>query len=138
VKVTNGEIYNSRESLEMLSMMSLPVLVSLQVAKLSSKLNGLRGIIESVRIGLVNKHGQTQESEEMVVIFPNDPLCRPVSPDWEKFASEYSKLMTTEAEVDAEPIRLPREVDGKPLLIQPSILIALEKFIEVEGKESEE
>jgi len=112
--------------------MKLPVLVSLQIAKLTSKLNEPIRVIENVRSGLIRQHGQQQESGETVVIMPNDPLGRPVSPDWEKFVSEFNELMSQEVEIEAEKIKLPREIDGKPLQIEPSILIALEKFIEVE------
>jgi len=132
MKVTNGDIFNSGESLGMLSRMRLPVLVSLQVAKLSSKLNETTRIIEGVRNGLVNTYGQQQESGEVVVVFPNDPLNRPVSPDWEKFVTEFNELMSQEVELDVGKIKLPQEVDGKSLQIEPSILIALEKFIDVE------
>jgi len=116
----------------MLSGMKLPVMISLQVAKLASKLSEPTRVIEDVRLGLVNKYGQTQESGEVAVIFPNDPLGRPTSLDWQNFAKEFEELMSAETEIDAEKIKLPQEIDGKPLQIEPSILIALEKFIDVE------
>jgi len=37
-----------------------------------------------------------------------------------------------ETELVVTQISLPSEVDGKPLNIEPSILMALEKFVEVE------
>ena len=132
MKVTNREISNSRESLGILSRVKLPILVSLQVAKVASKLNEPMEVIENVRNGLVNQYGQQQGSKETVVIMPNDLLNRPISPDWEKFVGEFNELMSQEVEIDIEKIKLPQEVDGKPLQIEPSILIALEKFIDVE------
>ena len=132
MKVTNGDILNSGVSLSMLSGMRLPVLVSLQVAKLTIKLKEPLAVIENVRNGQINQYGQQQGSGEVSVIVPNDPLGRPVSPGWEKFASEFNELITQEVEIDVGKIKLPQEVDGKPLQIEPSILIALEKFIEVE------
>jgi len=132
VKVTNEEILNSRESIVMLSGMKLPVMVSLQIAKFSHKASEPFVVFETVRNGLINRYGQQQESGEVAVIFPNDPLGRPASPDWEKFVSELNELMSQEVELDVEKIKLPQEIDGKPLQIEPSILIALEKFIDVE------
>lgn len=133
MKVTNEEIFNGRDSLRLLSQMRLPVLVSLQVARLVSKLNEPVRILEGVRNSLVNQYGQRQESGEVTVVIPNDLLNRPVSPGWENFLKELGELMAQEIEVDAEKVKLPQEVDGKPLQIEPSILIALERLIEVEA-----
>ena len=132
MKVTNGEIFNSRESLQILLGARLPVLVSLQVADLVMKLNDPFVAIETVRTVLVNIYGQKQESGEMVVVFPGDPLDRPTSPDWEKFVAETKKLMAQTVNLDVKKVKLPIEIDGKPLQIEPSILIALDKFIDVE------
>lgn len=107
-------------------------MVSLQVAKLVSKLNEPFAVIGNVQNGLVTTYGQRQESGEVAVIMPNDPIRRPISPDWEKFIKERNELMAKEEEIDIVKVKLPQEIDGKPFQIEPSILIALEKFIEVE------
>lgn len=131
MEVINGDIFECKESIQILSGMRLPVKVSLQVAKLIRKLNDPYADIEKVRNGLIETYGQEQKSGELAVIFPTDILKRPVSPDWEKYVAEHDELMAQKVTVDAEKIQLPSEVDGKLLQIEPSILMALEKFIDV-------
>lgn len=131
MKVTSGEVFDGWESLQILSGMKLPVKVSLQVAKLARKLNDSYAVVEEVRNKLVRTYGQAQKSGELAVIFPTDMLSRPVSPDWEKFAREHDELMAQTVELDVEKIQLPSVIDGKPLQIEPRILMALEKFIDI-------
>jgi len=131
MEVTNTDVFTTPEYMRMLSSMRLPVKVSLQVAKLARKLGDSYTIVEEVRNGLVTKYGQEQKSGEFAVIFPTDVLKRPVSPEHEKFTSELNELMAQPVVIDAEKVQLPSMVDGKPLQIEPSILIALEKFIDV-------
>lgn len=131
IEVTNRELADSMVSLGMLSGMKLPVLVGLQVQKLVSKLREPAKIIDEVHNSLVSHYGQEQKGGEIVVVFPGDLGRRPVSPEHEKFLSEKKELMAQVVKIDAEKIKLPSTIDGKALQIEPSILIALEKFIDV-------
>jgi len=135
MELTNAEIFICSEPLQTLASKDLPVLVSLQVAKLSAKLNDPLAIIQNVFNKLVDTYGERQEGGEIAVIGPNDILRRPISPGWDKFVQERDKLLTQTVELDVEKIQLPLEVDGKPLKIAPSVLMALDKFIDVGGAE---
>lgn len=132
IEVTNGEIAGSIESLGLLSRMKWPVLVGLQVQKLVVKLREPAQIIDDVYNGLVDKYGDKQESGETAVIFPGDFQHRPVSAGHIQFLADRKLLMAQTVQVDADKIRLPLEIDGKPLQIEPTILIALEKLLIVE------
>lgn len=132
MKLTNGEIFTAREFLSVLSGKNLPIMVSLQVARLVQRFGEPLGAIEEVRLGLVKRYGQSQEDGNIAVVMPGDLLERPVSPDWEKFQSGMAELMEQEVDLDIEKVRLPQEVDGKLLQIAANILLALEKFVEVE------
>ena len=135
MELTNAEIINSIEPLMILSKMSLPVLVSLQVVELRHKLNDPAIIVQDVYNKLVNTYGEKQESGEILVIGPDDLLRRPISPNWEKFATERNKLMSQTVELDVRKIELPTEIDGKPFQIVPDILLALRKLISIDGME---
>jgi len=128
MKVTNGEIFNSVESLNKLAGMKLPVKTSLQVAKLVNKLNEPLKEIDSVRQGLVKTYGITFEPDEA----GNTTIKSKDEGDVLKYVTEVNELVNLGRELVVEKIKLPTEVDGKALEIEPSILIALEKFIEVE------
>ena len=106
-------------------------MVSLQVAKLTVKLREPAMVVESVHNKLVDTYGQEQKGGGVLVITPNDPQGRPTSPDWEKFSCERDKLMAQTVELDIEKIKLPTRVNGESLQIEPSLLMALEKFIDI-------
>ena len=131
MEVTNGEIYTARGSLQIMVGMKLPVKVSFQVAKLAVKLSEPFGVVETVKNGLIRTYGVEDEYKNVEIIAPNDLRGRPVSPNWEKYASEFDELMAQTQELEIEKIQLPSMIDGKPLQIEPSILIALGKFISV-------
>ena len=131
MEVSNGEIYASQNSLRALVKTKLPVKVSLQVVRLAKELSEQFTIIAEVKNGLVKTYGENNKQGFPEVILPQDPTGRPASPNWGKFVVENNELMAQTVELNIEKIRLPSEVDGKPLNIEPSILIDLEKFIEV-------
>ena len=131
MEVSNGGIYASQDSLRALVKTRLPVKVSLQVVKLAKELSEQFAIIAEVKNGLIKTHGETNKQGLPEVIFPQDPTGRPPSPNWGKFVVENNELMAQTVELKIEKIKLPSEVDGKPLNIEPSILIDLEKFVEV-------
>lgn len=128
MKVTNGEIFNSVKSLNKLAGMKLPVKTSLQVAKLASKLSEPLKEIDSVRQGLVKTYGISFEPDDA----GNTTIKSEVEGNVLKYVTEINELTSLGTEIVVGKIKLPTEVDGKALEIEPSILIALEKFIEVE------
>jgi len=131
MEFTNGEIYLSRGAIQTLTQMRLPVKVSLQVVKVATKLSEQFQIVDAVRNHLVDTYGSKNKVGGSEVITPNDPQGRPISPEYHKFITEVNELMAQKTEIDIQKIILPSEIDGKPLMIEPSILIVLEKFVEV-------
>ena len=141
MKVTNGEIMNCKGALEELVKVKLPVRASLQTAKFANKVSEKLKAIDEVRQGLIKTHGTKGEQGNFEVIGPNDAKGRKQSPTWEQFVKEFIELMAIEEEFVFEKIRIPEKVTGTcdaykhnmdvTLQIEPSILMALEKFVEV-------
>lgn len=123
MKLTNGDIYAAREPLKVLLDMRFPVAVSYKLAKLAAKVNEQLGTIEATRNGLVNRYGTTNDKGQVSV--ERD------SPNFEKFAADFNDLMSIDVELVIEKVKLPEEVDGKPLEVEPSLLMALDKFVEI-------
>ncbi len=128
MKVTNGELFNTVEPLNKLVGMKLPVRVSLQVAKLVNKLGEPLKELDSVRQGLVKTYKITFEKDEA----GNTTIKSEVEGNIPKFIAEVNELVGMETEIVVSKVKLPTEVDGKALEIEPSVLISLEKFIDVE------
>jgi len=127
MKLLNGEIFNAVQALNELYDKEWPVRTSLALAKLTSKLNEPFMAIDKVRNGLVKKYGESDETN------PNSISVKTDSESYTKFAEEYNDLMMQEAdEIVFDVVKLPQEVDGKPLIIKANLLIPLEKFIDVE------
>lgn len=125
--VTNGEIYNTVEPLNKLAGMKLPVKTSLQVVKLINKLSEPLKEIDSVRQGLVKTYGISFAKDKD----GNTTIKSKTDGNVLKYVTEVNELVSLETEIVVEKVKLPTEVDGKALEIEPSVLIALEKFIEV-------
>ena len=128
MKATNGEIYGAIQALGELSSKDLPVKVSYWLARLNNKLNSAYKAIETVRTSLIKKYGTAG---------PNGSFnINPEDANWEPFATGFNELMAEETEIDVSPvnlpIKIPLEVDGKPLAIKMSIFASLENFIEIE------
>jgi len=116
MKLLNGEILDSREPLQILLGKQLPVKVSYALARMAIKLGEEWKAIEEVRKGLVKRYGESDKDN------PNKHSVDLAGDKYPKFVEEFEALMK---------VKLPEEVDGKPLEIKPAILMALEKFIEV-------
>lgn len=126
MKLLNGEIFNAREPLQKLMEKQLPVKVSYGLAKLANKLNDQFKVIEDVRMGLIRKYGEADKER------PQQISVNPEGEKYPKFVEELTELMNQEVEVVIQKVKLPQEVDGKPLQIEPNILMALMQFVEVE------
>lgn len=141
MKVTNGEIYGCKGALEELVKVKLPVRASLQAAKFANKVSQKLKAIEEVRQGLIKTYGTKGDRDVFEVVGPNDAKGREQSPQWEQFVKEFNELMDIEEEFVFEKIRIPDKVASTcdachknmdaSLQIEPSILMALEKFVEV-------
>jgi len=125
VKLTNGEIFNASEPLKKLLEEKFPVKVSYGLAKLASKLNDQLKVIDAVRNGLIKTYGEPDKDN------PQQIKVDPQGKKWGKFVEEMNELFNQEVEVVFDKVSLPQEVDGKALEIEPSVLMALEKFVEV-------
>ena len=133
MKLTNGDIFTAREPLQGLLGEKFPVRTAYGLAKLSSKLNEQLRVIEEVRNGLIKKYGERDDKGNFSV--------KQDSENWVKFVEEFNELMAQEVELVLEKVKLPEKVAAtcdkcnhnmdKMLEIEPSILVALEKFIEV-------
>jgi len=125
MELLNGEIFDIREPLQTLLEKQLPVKVSYDLAKMAIKLAEEYQAIEKVRYGLVKKYGEPNKDN------PNQYSVDLTGDKYPKFVKEFKELMNQTVEVAIKKIRLPEEVDGKPLEIEPKILVALEKLVEV-------
>lgn len=126
MKLLNGEIFNAKEPLQKLLEKELPVRVAYGLAKMANKLNAEFQAIEQVRMGLIRKYGEADKDNPMQITVKLE------SEKYPKFVEEMNELMNQEVEVVIEKVKLPQEVDGKALQIEPSVLMPLEKFVEVE------
>ena len=120
MKLTNGDIFSAREPLQKLVAEKLPVVVAYKIAKLANRLSEQLNVIEQVRQGLVKKYGTADEGGAGITIKAD-------SPEFPKFVEEFNELMSQDVELVIEKVKL---TDVK-LEIEPSVLMALEKFIEV-------
>ena len=142
MKLTNGEIFNTREPLAELLGMKLPLKTSYGLAKIASKLSEQMGVIDQVRKGLFQTYGmpnpknstqlmvpqeieQKDDEGNVVVDAEGNPIMVP-NPQFPKFASEMGELMSQTVEVVIETVTLPDTLE-----IEPATLMKLEKFIKV-------
>jgi len=126
MKLKNGEIFNAREPLQKLIEEKFPVKVSYGLAKLTNKLNEQLKVIEEVRQGLIKTYGEADTEN------PQQIRVNQESENFPKFVSELNELFDQEVEVVFDKVTLPEMVDGKSLEIEPGILMALEKFVDIE------
>ena len=125
MELTNGEIFGATKTLEELFTMELPVRTSMSIAKLSTKLSELFQSIDKVRNGLVARYGGPDVKTNQITITPD-------SENWLKFIAELNELMAQKVEIVFDKIKLPQVIEGKPLMIKPSSLAMLDKFVELE------
>ena len=110
-----------------------PVMVSYKLAKLVNKLNEQFKVIEAVRLGLIKKYGEANDKGQTIVEQEGE--------QWAEFVGEFNELMVQEVELVIEKVKLPEVVAGtcdkchhnmdRMLEIEPSTLMALDKFVEV-------
>ncbi len=126
MKVKNDIIFMAKPSLEKLIEKELPVKASFALAKLVNRMLPTFAAIENTRNGLIKKYATAD---------PDDPNQFSIPLDTEEhaqFTREFNELMEQEEELVFEMVTLPEMVDGVALTIEPSVLMALEPFVEVE------
>ena len=134
MELDNGVIFGAVQALNELFQKEWPVKASLALAKLLKILNGPFEPIENVRNGLVQKHVSSpvallDDAGERVSRGPDQ--MTPEHPNWEAFAVDFNELMVDTSEVeDFEKVILPLVVDDKEVVVKPTIITALEKFVE--------
>jgi len=121
MKLNNGEILNTKEPLNRLMMIKMPVKVSYELAKLASKLKGQIQLIEEVRDRLIATYGKPHPN------IPGGSQISPTDEGFPKFAGELGELFKQEFEVEFNVVKLPPTID-----IEPYVLAALDKFIVIE------
>lgn len=148
MKLTNGEIFNAREPLEKLMASKPPFEISYGLATLAAKLNDQLGVIDKVRQGLFQTYGVPNPQNPMQLIPPPALIVETdadgneikdkagnvnmvPNPKLEKFASEHGELMAKETEIVLDVVEIPSTIE---LEIEPSILLALLKFIKMVKK----
>ena len=138
MKVTNGELYGVNGALGRLAGIKLPVKTSLQVAKLANKVGEKLKPVEEVKKGLVTTYEIYSEPNEKG---GENIKTKGDEGNLEKFVSEFNELLSQEEEFAFEKIRIPEKITGTCdackhnmdvfLQIEPNVLMALEKYIEV-------
>ena len=134
MKLTNGDIFGAQESLRKLIEQKFPVMVSYKLSKLAAKLNEQLKVIEEVRMGLVRKYGETDDKSRNLAVKRDGA-------NWDKFVEEFNELLSQEVEIVVEKVKLPEKTAttcdkcnhnmDTSFVIEPTVLMALDKFVEV-------
>jgi hypothetical protein len=155
VTLTNGEIYAMATPLGELMNQKLPVRVSYKLANLGAKIEGQLKIINETRKSLIRKHGTGEPGQE--ILTPTVPdldgegkpkvgedkkeLTKP-NPAMQAFSADFAEVLDETVDIEWEDkIKLPEKVAAtcdkchhnmdKDLEIEPRILMAVAKFVEV-------
>ena len=121
MKVTNGEIYTTREPLDKLMAAKMPIKTCYELARIAKLLSDQIAIIGQLKDRLITTYGTLPEKG------PPRPTISPGDEGWPKFAEELGILMSQEIEVDFEMVELPLD-----LKIEPYVIFALERFVKCE------
>lgn len=133
MKLTNGDIWSAQEPLKKLIEQKFPVMVSYRISKLVRKLDEQFKVIEETRVGLIRKYGKDDGKGNMLV--------DATSESYPAFIAEFNELMEQEVEIVFEKVKLPEKVSStcdkcshnmdRPFEIESTVLIPLDKFVEV-------
>jgi len=126
MKLFNGEIFGAKEALMTVFEKEWPIKVSFKVAELIAKINTPFENIEKVRNALILKYG-VQDKDNSSRFRIDAKLDT-----YPEFAKKHDELMEQEVEVEFEKVLLPTKVSGEDVVIKPSLLLALENFVELE------
>ena len=121
MKITNGEVFNTREPLDKLMAAKLPIKTCYQLAKIAKLLSDQIAIIGQMRDKLITIYGTLPEKG------PLRPQINPTDDGWPKFAEELGVLMSEEVEFEFDVVKLPLSIE-----IETYVIFALEKFVQLE------
>lgn len=135
MEISNGEIWMAKPALDKLAELKIPVRVSLEIARLGIKLNDLFNPVEKVRIKLVQQYGEKDGKGNISTLNASEE-------NKILFNKAFDELMTEKVELEFKnKIKLPEKVSAacdkcshnmdKPLEIEASLLMNLERFVEV-------
>ena len=142
MRVTNVEALQAQGALSKLLELDLPVLVSVDVALVSNLVDKQVGVFSRVRDKLFKDYsiktepGETEGSIKFSCTAKgeNEEETKKLqSGNLETFGDKFNALLEAKTEdLDFRKIKLPKEIDGKPMLVKSSILKSLTEFVEVE------
>lgn len=118
-KVINAEIWVIKSALPKLLEIKFPVLTSYKLVKFAESINSAWNSIETVRLQLVDKHGDTD----------NDGNKQVPPKKFDAFKKEFTVLLEADSEIDFEEISIPAVVDGNELPIDANTLTAFGRLI---------
>ena len=118
MKLKNGEIYTAKDALGKLVAVPFPIKIGFEIAKMVGKLNEPYSNISIIKDELLKKYGDKKNGQLSI---------GPESKKWGAFIKDFDELMDQEIELEVEKVKLP-EIDAN---IEPSVIIQLEKFIEL-------
>lgn len=133
MRLTNSEVVQVHNSFSRLMEIKLPVKVSLDIAILLKQLEGLVTTFVLVRDKLFKTYSiENEKNEDGSITFKSTEEGKEKE-NLENFSSEFNELLEAKTEdTNFKTIKLPAEIGGKPLEIEPSILVELTRFVEVE------
>ena len=127
MKVTLGDIQNSKDILGRLANTDMPIKTSFELARLIKKLNEEYVAIEECRTRLIQEHGEEIENANMRVV--------PGTEGFDSFMKAYSEFMLTEIDIPVSPIEI--NINHTNAQVKPIDIIAIEKFVNFTGIEKE-
>ena len=136
MKIRNSDVTGAKTALVELLKMKFPIKTSMEIAKLDVKLNEPVDVFVKARDGLFAAYDIKREVEDGQIRFTSDK-----EGDLREFTDKFNELFREEVEVDFKKVKLPEKVAStcekchhnmdKLLEIEPSLLVALDKFVEV-------
>jgi len=123
MKLTYNEIITAQDALKKLQDKPIPVKQSIVIAHLIRKFTDLMNDFATVRDGLKTRYGVNYVRDGDMVNFASE-----IEGNAAKFKDELNELLNQEIEVVFTKITLPDNLE-----VEPSILVALEKFINIGG-----
>ena len=143
MKLTNADIWGARnlmssegvlrDPLRELIEHKFPVKVSYELVQLANKLEEPFKVVTETRVGLIRKHGKADGKGQFVINREDEAFPQ--------YTEEFIELLNQEVKVDFNKVTLPGTVAAtcdkcnhnmdKPFEIEPFVLMALWKFVEV-------
>ncbi len=119
MKLTNGEVWMAKPQLDKLVELELPLKTSLELFKLSKKINEEFIPINQTNQGLIKKHGTVDKDN------PKTIGIKPGDANWSDYMEEFAELMSLEIEVDVEKVevKLPEPKEGETIKAKAFIIL---------------